>query len=113
MTRIQFAQPDQTKIRKIRLAIRVARREFRQAGNVLAGYECGFDQSIGHERQRQNAASKMKRRLGQHRLASQQRFGDPLRELDRPLMVTIAPVAKRNQKTGVRDRSHSREKPLR
>src|SRR5690349_924065 len=55
----------------------------------------------------------MKRRFSQDRVASQQGGGHAVSDVERPDVVLIVSIAKCHQKTGVGDRIHFLEKPLR
>jgi rRNA maturation endonuclease Nob1 len=48
VARVKLTHPDQTKVRKVRAAIRVTLRQLSQVRQVVVAIECEFDQSISH-----------------------------------------------------------------
>lgn len=55
----------------------------------------------------------MKGRFRQDWIAGKQRLGDLFCYFDRPGMVSVVPIAKSDDKSGVRDAFHPRENPRR
>ena len=55
----------------------------------------------------------MKGGLRQNRFASQQRLGDPSGDTHSPVVVSIIPVSKGDEESGIRNALHERENPLR
>jgi hypothetical protein len=113
MLGMQFAHSDQTQIRQIGRPVGVSRRQFREPWDVVGRKECRPDQPVLHEAQNQAGATQVKRRLRKDRFAGQQRFGDPLRNLQGPSVVQVPSIPECYQKASVRDGLHFREKPLR
>lgn len=79
----------------------------------MAAIECDLHQAIANHRQDDLDALQVKRRLGEYRLAREQRFGDLLRQSHGPLVELIISIRECDQETGVSDPSHEVENPFR
>ena len=113
MVRVQFAHSNQAQIREIGLSVGVPFSQRNQTGQVVVAIESHRDESIFHESQHDTRVLHVKRRLRQHRFAGQQRPGHLALEADRPVVVRVTAIHKRDQKACVSDALHPLEKPLR
>ena len=80
---------------------------------MLENIERRQNQTISDERQHQRTAIKVKRALGQHGVASEQRVGNLRRQFHGPFVVLVVPVCKGHDETRIRDTFHALEKPFR
>ena len=109
----KFAHSDQAKIGEVRLAVTVALRQRRELRQMFVAIKCQADESVLKHCQYQPGILKMKGGFCEHRFTRKQRFGNLRSQMQRPLVVGIATINKRDQKTGIGDAFQAREKPLR
>jgi hypothetical protein len=109
----KLAHADQTKVREVRLAIAVALRQRSKLRQMFVAVKSQGDESTLEHCQYQRGVLKMKGGFREHGLTRKQRFGNLRRQMQRPLVVGITTINKRDQKTGVGDAFQVREKPLR
>lgn len=113
MARMQFAHSDQTEIREVGLAIRIPRRESGELRQMIIAIELERDEAFLDHREHERDTLKMESRLGEHGLAREQRLGQALSDLDRPVVVSVVSIRERDEKSGVGDALHERENPFR
>lgn len=113
MARVNLAHPDEAQVGQVGLTIRVAARQGLELGQVFPAVKGERSQALPQHREDQPDALEMKGRLSQHGFASQQWFGDSLGDPNCPLVVPIAPIREGNEKAGIGDPLHGREKPFR
>lgn len=109
----KLAHADQAEIGEIRRAIGIAIRQRRELREVIVAVKCHGDQPRINHAQHERHAAQMERRLGQHRLAGEERLGHSRRDPQRPSVVHIPRPRKGDQQPRVRDPLHLVEKPLR
>ena len=109
----KFAHSDQAKIGEVGLAVTVALRQCRELRQMFVAIKCQADESVLKHCQYQPGILKMKGGFCEHRFTRKQRFGNLRSQMQRPLVVGIATINKRDQKTGIGDAFQAREKPLR
>jgi hypothetical protein len=80
---------------------------------VVVQMELRTDQALSDKGHNQAYATQVKSGLSQHGFTGQERFSDPLCNLQRPPVMGVSPVCESNQKTSIGDSLHFREKPLR
>lgn len=109
----KLAHANQAKIGEVGLAVTVALRKCSQLRQVIVAIKFQGDQPILKHGQYKRGVLKMKSRFGEHRLTGKQRLGNLRGQMQCPLMVGIAAIDKRDQKSGIGDTFQVREKPLR
>lgn len=109
---MQLTHADETEIGQIGLPVGVPRGQSRQLTTVLLEVEIQSDESLGHHRQRQGDVPKMKCRLGENRLARQERLGDPFGQPHGPRVVHVRAVGKCDEEPRVGDALHDLENPF-
>ena len=109
----KLAHADQAKIGEVGLAVTVALRQRSQLRQVIVAIKCQADESVLKHGQYQRIVLKMKGGFCEHRLTREQRFGNLRSQMQCPLVVGIAAINKRDQKSGIGDAFQAREKPLR
>lgn len=99
----KLAHSDQAKIREVGLAVTVALRQRSKLRQMFVAIKCQADESVLKHGQYQRSVLKMKGGFCEHRLTSEQRFGNLRSQMQRPLVVGIAAINKRDQKSGIGD----------
>jgi hypothetical protein len=108
-----FAHANQAKIGEVGLAVTVALRERSQLRQMIVAIKRQADEPILKHGQRQRGVLKMEGRFREHRLAGKQRLGNLRSQMQRPLVVGVTAINKRDQKPSIGDTFQLREKPLR
>ena len=80
---------------------------------MLAAVEGQGHQPVVQHGEDERDASKMERRLGEDRFTCEEGLGNLLGDANGPVVVPIGTIGEGDQKAGVRDSSHRREKPFR
>ena len=107
-----FAHSDQAKIGEVGLAVTVVLRQCSEFRQMFVAIKCQADKSVLKHCQYQPGILKTKGGFCEHRFTRKQRFGNLRSQMQRPLVVGIATIHKRDQKTGIGDAFQAREKPL-
>lgn len=109
---MEFAHTYDTEIRQVRLAVRVTFSERFEVHEVLFAVEGQARQPISDHSQHDANVLQMERGLRNDRLARERWGRYLLGNLDRPIVVLVVPVGKRDKKASIRDRLHDLEKPF-
>jgi hypothetical protein len=110
---MKFTQADETQIRQVRLAIRVALRQFHEPGQVLGNTQGRPYQSLAYRSQHQNRVPQVKCGFGENRFSRQERLANLPANAAGPFVVGVVAIRESDQETGAGDRPHLRENPLR
>jgi hypothetical protein len=110
---IELAHADQAKIGEVGLAVTVALRQRGQLWQMIIAIKRQADKPILKHSHYQRGVLKMEGRFREHRLAGKQRLGNLCGQMQRPLVVGVTAINKRDQKPGIGDAFQAREKPLR
>jgi hypothetical protein len=113
MSRVEFAHTDEAKIGEIRRSVHVCSRELCQRLQMICRIKCEADQPLINHFQNQSDVLEMKSRFGKDSFARQQRRRDARCHFQCPIVMSVCLIRKCNQKAGVGDSLHEREKPLR
>lgn len=110
---MKLAHANQTEISEVGVAIGIPVRQRRELRKVIAAVERQGDEPLPDHREHKGDAPEVKRSLRKDRLAGQEGLGDPLRDANRPFVVTIVTIRECDEESGVGNARHEREKPLR
>ena len=109
----KLAHSDQAKIREVGLAVTVALRQRSKLRQMIVAVKSQADKSVLKHGQYQHNVLKVKGGFCKYRLTSEQRFGNLRSQMQHPLVVGIAVINERDQKSAIGDAFQAREKPLR
>lgn len=113
VARIQLAHPDETEIRQIRLAVLITFCQGGQLRQMVVDDEGDGDQSVRDHPEDDRNVLEMKCGFRQDGFARQERVVDLSSDANRPVVVNIAAIGKRDEETGIGDTDHARENPFR
>lgn len=79
---------------------------------MVGALECDLNQTFLHHVEHKPGVLEVERGFRQNRLARQEWFSDARGHADRPVVVDVVAIGKRDEEPGVGDALHAREKPF-